>query len=171
MTKEEEKVNNALLTLAHRDFSKGLGLHAFYKINNKELSSDLVQETFMKTFQYLLKGGKIVLMRAFLYHVLNNLIIDEYRKKKNSSLDELLEKGYEPAVNGQDRFIDFLDGQRAMELISVLPKNYRECMHMKYVQDLSLEEMSVLTGKTKNSLAVILHRGLEKLKALYTKEK
>jgi DNA-directed RNA polymerase specialized sigma24 family protein len=38
---------------------------------------------------------------------------------------------------------------------------------MKYVQDLSLEEMSELTGKSRNTLAVRLHRGTQKLKALY----
>ena len=41
-------------------------------------------------------------------------------------------------------------------------------MRMKYVQDLSLEEMSQATGQTKNSLAVNIHRGLKKLKLLYT---
>ena len=38
---------------------------------------------------------------------------------------------------------------------------------MKYVQDLSLEEMSQITGQTKNGIAVKIHRGLEKLKILY----
>jgi len=41
-------------------------------------------------------------------------------------------------------------------------------MRMKYVEDMSLDEMSEETGKTKNSLAVQIHRGLEKLKVLYT---
>jgi DNA-directed RNA polymerase specialized sigma24 family protein len=40
-------------------------------------------------------------------------------------------------------------------------------MRMKYVQDLSLEEMSASTGLSKNTIAVQLHRGLEKMKLLY----
>ena len=40
-------------------------------------------------------------------------------------------------------------------------------MRMKYNQDLSLTEMSLITGQTKNAMAVQLHRGLEKLKVLY----
>jgi hypothetical protein len=35
------------------------------------------------------------------------------------------------------------------------------------MQDLSLDEMSALTGKTKNVMAVQVHRGLERLKAIY----
>ncbi len=38
---------------------------------------------------------------------------------------------------------------------------------MKYMQDLSLKEISILTGQSKNTIAVQLHRGLEKLKILY----
>ncbi len=38
---------------------------------------------------------------------------------------------------------------------------------MRFVQDLSLKEMSLITGKTKNSIAVQVHRGLEKIKVLY----
>jgi DNA-directed RNA polymerase specialized sigma24 family protein len=34
------------------------------------------------------------------------------------------------------------------------------------VQDLSLKEISLITGDSKNSIAVKLHRGLEKLKKL-----
>ena len=39
-------------------------------------------------------------------------------------------------------------------------------MHMKYVQTLSIEEISVLIMQSKNTTTVQLHRGLEKLKLL-----
>ena len=40
-------------------------------------------------------------------------------------------------------------------------------MRMRYVQDLSLKEMALITGKSQNALAVQAHRGLMKLKLLY----
>lgn len=163
-------ISRNILSLAHHDFEKSLLLHAFYKIHNKETSADLVQETFMKTWKYLLKGGEITLMRAFLFHILNNLIIDEYRKKKSVSLDKLLEKGYEPETPGPEKVINFLDGKRVMGLVQYLPQIYSECIRMKYLQELSMDEMSDVTGKTKNCLTVRLHRGLEKLYLLYSRE-
>jgi DNA-directed RNA polymerase specialized sigma24 family protein len=48
-----------------------------------------------------------------------------------------------------------------------LPKKYQKVVHMRYVQDLTLEEMSLITGQSKNAMAVQVHRGLEKLKLLY----
>jgi DNA-directed RNA polymerase specialized sigma24 family protein len=41
---------------------------------------------------------------------------------------------------------------------------------MKYVQDLTLREMSEITGQSKSTLAVQIHRGVEKLRVLYEKE-
>jgi len=158
------------ITSAHAEFQKGLSTYASFKVNNQALSDDLVQDTFIKTWSYLVRGGEIVKMKAFLYHVLNGLIIDEYRKKKLSSLDVLMENGFEINDNSNERTIDFLDGKTAVLLIQHLPKAYQKVMRMRYVQDLSLEEMSKISGKSKNTMAVQAHRGLEKLKALYNQE-
>jgi DNA-directed RNA polymerase specialized sigma24 family protein len=117
--------------------------------------------------EYLIKGGKIDVMKAFLYHVLNNLIIDEYRKRKTTSLDVLMDKGFEPIVKGAPSLLSILDGKAALLLIQRLPLAYQKIMRMKYVQDLSLEEMSLITGQSKNALAVQAHRGLAKLRQLY----
>jgi DNA-directed RNA polymerase specialized sigma24 family protein len=63
--------------------------------------------------------------------------------------------------------MNILDGKKAITLIQKLPLKYQKIMRMKYVQDLSLKEMSLITGQSKNALAVQMHRGLEKLKLLY----
>ncbi|MDO8183430.1 MAG: RNA polymerase sigma factor [bacterium] len=167
MTSKKELELQNLLDLAYEDHKQGLNSFAFFKVHNKTISEDLVQNTFMKTWIYLLKGGKIDLMRAFLYHVLNDLVIDEYRKRKNISLDNLLEKGFDPYIIETDRLINILDGQSAELLINQLPLKYQQVIRMRYVQELTLKEIATATGQTKNTIAVQAHRGLEKLKLLY----
>ncbi len=156
-----------ILNEAHREFRKGLSRRSSYKVSNQSTVEDLVQDTFIKTWVYLTKGGKIDTMKSFLYHVLNNLIVDEYRKHKASSLDALLEKGMELKDSTQERTFNLLDGQMAMKLIEKLPGKYKQIISMRYQEDLSLEEISMKTGQSKNTIAVQLHRGLEKLKILY----
>lgn len=167
MNTKQEKQRQDILTLAHQTYGKGLSSHAFFKVHDKSISDDLVQDTFLKTWKYLVKGGKIDLMKAFLYHVLNNLIVDEYRKHKTTSLDALLEKGYEQSTGDPEKLLRILDGKAALLLIQYLPEKYQKVMRMKYVQDLSLKEMSLVTGQSQNAIAVQAHRGLEKLKLLY----
>lgn len=167
MTSQQKTQQQAVLTVAHHDFEKGLNAHAFFKIHERAISEDLVQDTFMKTWSYLVKGGKIDVMKAFLYNILNNLIVDEYRKYKTTSLDVLREKGFEPSAGHTERLFNVLDGKEVLLLIQSLPPTYQKVMRMRYVQDLSLKEMSLITGQSKNTMAVQVHRGLEKLKLLY----
>src|SRR3989344_1276932 len=168
MTVTQELQLKSLLTEAHNTYYEGLHSYAFFKVNNSNTSEDLVQHAFMKTWIYLVKGGKVETIKAFLYHILNNLIIDEYRKHKVSSLDVLVEKGFEPpASSDQDRLVNVLDGRAALPMIEHLPLMYRKVVGMRYLQDLSLEEISKVTGLSKNTISVQIHRGLEKLKNLW----
>jgi RNA polymerase sigma factor (sigma-70 family) len=157
------------LTEAYHDFEKGMNIHARFKVSDFALGEDMVQDTFMKTWRYLLKGGKIDIMKAFLYHILNNLIVDEYRKRKHAttSLDALLEKGFEPTIDITRKMLDGLDGKVALLLIQDLPIKYQTVMRMRFVQSLTLKEIALLTNQSKNAVAVQLHRGLAQLKILY----
>ena len=171
MTLKQELQQRALFTAGFQNYEKGLNLHAFYKLHDKALGENLVQETFMKTWVYLAKGGRIETMKAFLYHVLNNLIVDEYRKHKTVSLDALLEKGFEPVSSSEpETVVNILDGKAAMNLIDKLPEKYKKVMQMRYLNDLSLEEIARVTGKSKNTMAVQAHRGLKMLKTLHSNQ-
>ena len=155
------------LTIGYSDNHKKLENYAFSRTHNSAVADDLVQETFLKTWRFILRGGDIKIMEAFLYHVLNDLIIDEYRKKKSVSLDSLVEKGFEPGHDIRERLMNMSDGKELVKLLSHLPENYRKILHMRFVQELSLHEISLITGKTKNTIAVQIHRGLQKLRVLY----
>jgi DNA-directed RNA polymerase specialized sigma24 family protein len=111
MTPKQELTLQSTLTSAHLNYGEKLNTHAFFKLNDHALSEDLVQDTFIKTWKYLVKGGKIDIMKSFLYHILNDLIVDEYRKHKITSLESLSKKGFEPSVNNSERLFNFLDGK------------------------------------------------------------
>jgi len=166
MTSNQKYKLESMITLAYREYYESLVARALFRLNDRILGEDLVQTTFMKAWNYLIKKGRIENMKAFLYHVLNNLIIDEYRKHKTVSLDILLEKGFEPDTEDYEKLFNFLDGEKTMALISRLPERHREIINMRYVQGLSLAEISALTGKSTNCLAVKTYRGLHMLKKL-----
>ncbi len=166
--KPKQKIEwEKILSTAHSNFERGMNIHAFFKVSNPATGEDLVQDTFIKTWRYLVKGGQINLMKPFLYHILNQLIIDEYRKRKTSSLDTLLEKGFEPGFDHSEHIINTLDGKVAIVLIKYLPEKYKKVMQLRYEQHLSLKEIATLTGQSRNVVAVQVHRGLAKLRKLY----
>ena len=167
MTTKQLQLNQLTLTMAHNTYSKGLSTYAYYKVSNYEKSEDLVQETFLKAWKYLVKGGEINIMKAFLYHVLNGLIIDDYRKKKFFSLDVLMEKGFELSVDESDQLSNNFDNKNILSLIDLLPDKYKKIIHMRFIEDMSLEEMSQILKQSKNSISVQINRVLIKLRILH----
>lgn len=156
-----------VLSVAHYDYEKGMNIHAYNKLHSHDLGEDLVQDTFLKTWKYLSKGGDVHIMKAFLYHILNNLIIDEYRKHKPVSLDCMLEAGFDVGVDTNDASINVLDGHHVLYLIKYLPLRYQTVILQRYVEELSLKEMSACSCQTQNAIAVQVYRGIEKLKVLH----
>lgn len=155
-----------VVTLAHQDYAKAMNTHAFFKTSDRQIGEDMVQDTFIKTWAYLVKGGKIDQMRAFLFHILNNLIVDQYRKRKKISLDELRDKGYEPHVDDTEQIVNSLDAQTAFKLISQLSAKNQSILRMRFQRDLSLKEIALINGQSVNTVTVQLHRAVKKLRAL-----
>ena len=112
ITPKQKNYQEGILTSAYNNHGKGMNSYASFKVSNQATGQDLVQDTFLKTWRYLAKGGRVDVMKSFLYHILNQLIIDEYRKRKTSSLDVLLKKGFEPGFDYSERLIDTLDGKK-----------------------------------------------------------
>ena len=79
----------------------------------------------------------------------------------------MLDGGFEPGSDDFSRTVDMLDGKAAVALIVSLPIAYQKIMTLRYIDDLSLSEIALETGLTKNSVAVKTHRGMEKLRTLY----
>lgn len=160
-----------LLEKAYFEHSDALFRFCMFKLNDREQAKDLLQETFTRAWQFISQKGKVDNFKAFLYKVMSNLVIDEYRKRKPvDSLETLHEGGFDPPFDDSDRWMDTIDGTQAVELLKQLPKPYCEAVFMRYVQELSLNEIATITGERENTIAVHIHRGLEKLKALFHHE-
>ena len=63
------------------NFSDELYQWAFHKTNHKEIAEDLVQDTFLAAFHHLDSFREESSPKTWLFRILNNKIIDFYRKK------------------------------------------------------------------------------------------
>ncbi|HEY0964615.1 MAG TPA: sigma-70 family RNA polymerase sigma factor [Candidatus Paceibacterota bacterium] len=156
---------------AFDEYQEPLFRHAFLRVNNREKAIDLVHDTFTKVWSYLKGGYEIETFRPFLYKVLNNLIIDEYRRRKESSLDALLEvEGVDEGSfdelkeNSVDTLTATIDGGKAFELLAELPVQYREVIVLRFVDQLGPREISELIEESENVVSVRIHRGLKLLR-------
>jgi len=152
---------------ACEDYADALFRYSLYKTSDRELAKDLVQECFTRTWNYLAAGQEVENLRAFFYRTLGNLVIDEYRKKKSISLDRMLEGGYDIKTEELEQLENKLDGERAITLLKKLSRPYADVVYLKYVENLSNQEIAQVLGESETAVAVKLHRGLKKMKKLF----
>ncbi len=153
---------------AYKEYSDAIFRYCLFKLSDREKALDLVQDTFTRAWQYVQKGNEIENMKTFLYTTARNLIIDEYRKKKSSSLENLMEQGLDPHIEIEEALYTSFDVDRVLDCVQQLPENYSSIIVMRYVNDLSVKEIAEIMDETENVVSVRIHRGLNKLRTLVT---
>src|SRR3989344_6356784 len=114
-----------LFLKAYDQYADALFRYCYLRLYDRTEARDMVQETFLRTWRYLGEKGPIENIRAFLYKIATNLIINKNQRKRATSLEALAEKGFDPGFDDRERRIDFLDGLRVMEKLSEIDPKYK----------------------------------------------
>jgi RNA polymerase sigma-70 factor (ECF subfamily) len=152
---------------AFHTYQDALFRHSFFRISNRQASIDLVQEAFTKTWLQISKGEEILNFQSYLYHVLNNLIIDYYRKRKSVSLDSLADDGFDPKGSTGNEIFAHAEYGQLLKRLETLPQQDRDVVIMRHVDGLQIKHIAQVLGETENSVSVRLHRAVKKLKQYF----
>jgi len=143
----------------------------YFKVGSKEEANDLTSIIFLKTWDYIknnsLKDSKT--LRALLYKIARTTVVDHYRQRQpNLSLDN--EEHKIDVIDESQDVLSQISVNSDLELIrKKLPElkiEYREVLIMRFVNELSLEEISDITGKTKGNIRVLVFRAIKALREL-----
>ena len=148
--------------------------YIFYKIYNYEIARDLTQEVFTKAWKYLVDGNKVDNLRALLYKMATNLVIDHHRKKVNKeySIEDLLDQGFSFADNENHMDIkNDIDFKIALNMIDKLEDKYKDIFYLRYVDGLKPKEIAQITGESPNTISVRISRAVKKMKEIYNNKK
>jgi len=153
---------------AYDEFSDAIFRHCFFKLSDRELAKDVLQDVFMRTWEYVSQKGEIKNIKAFLYQVANNLIIDQYRKRKyNLSLEEMKETGFDvPSKEKRDAYFS-AEVRNIMEIIKKLDPIYKDVLFFRYVDDLSPKDIAEILNESENVVSVRLNRGIKKIQEFF----
>lgn len=154
---------------AYDEYADAVFRHCALRISDRERGRELMQETFLKAWESVRRGTKVENMRAFLYKIANNLIIDTYRRDRGEvSLEDMAEeKGFDPADERADMNVERLvAGREVMDTLQKLEEPYRTALVMRYVDGLEPKDIADTLGITANVASVRIHRGLKHLSTL-----
>jgi len=157
--------NKEFLT-AYDDFADAIFRHCYFMVLDREKAKDLVQDSFIRLWKYIHRGEDVKNVKALVYKIANNLIIDESRKKTAVSIELLAEKGFDPGFDYMPKLVSELDSRFIAGVLPRLEPKYREAVTMRYVDDFSVQEIAEMTNESENNVSVRIHRGLKQLKEI-----
>ncbi len=155
-------MDSKLLKQLYHKYHRELFLYIYSLCGNRELSEDIVQETFLKAILSLTDGHTN--MRAWLYMVARNLYLN-LAKKEKGRVD--IEQLRDVSSGGCDALQQIIEQERTRllyEALQCLDRVKREILVMQYFGELSQKEIAFVLHITPENVRVLSYRGKKELK-------
>ncbi len=167
MRKDNTDIEQQFIAL-YDSLSDAIFRHCAFRLSNRERALELMQDTFTKAWDYLQQGKEVENPTALIYRIANNLIIDEYRKKKSVSLDDLQEEGFDVASRDDETIVQNVELREVRQAIAQIPEKYQEIIILRFINGLSPKEIAEITKQTENAVSVQINRAIKMLKKSFS---
>ena len=143
-------------------------LHLAYTyVHNKVIAEDLTQEIFIKCYERFHQFNGQSSLKTWVYRIASNHCKDYLRSwhyRKVTLNEKLLAYIPSKAKQVEEQIIDRSEEDTLVQAIMGLPTNYREVIFLYYYEELSLKEISKVTGVNRNTIKTRLQRARELVK-------
>jgi RNA polymerase sigma-70 factor (ECF subfamily) len=149
-----------------RRYRDRFGRYAVHLLRDQGDAEDALQETFVRGHRYLAQCEDPARFGAWLFRILVNRCRTAYRAREKTSLP-LVPQGN----NGSDVAVHPVDPaagwrEEIDRALGMLPGEQREVFLLKYVEDLTYEEIADLTGVGISALKMRVNRACKQLRDL-----
>jgi RNA polymerase sigma-70 factor (ECF subfamily) len=150
----------------------------FRMLNHRQEAEDVVQETFLRVHSNLHRYDATQKFSTWIYRIATNLCIDRLRRRKEQvSLDAELSDGTgesktqdvhstiassQPSPESQMILSELQD--QVQRAVQDLPDKYRMAIVLRYMQELSLQEIGEILEIPIATVKTRIHRGREVLR-------
>ena len=165
---DPEVMDGLIDTFQHRLFRYLLSL-----TGSRPMAQDLFQETWLRVLERGRQYRSKWKFEVWLFSIARHLVIDEFRRKKDASLQQLMDPesgtAFEPVAGNPSAFELMQageEGERVARVVSRIPAAYREVLALRFQEELALEEIATIVKVPLSTVKSRLYRGLEALRKL-----
>jgi RNA polymerase sigma factor (sigma-70 family) len=159
------KTQNIAFEKLLKDFQKPLYNHIRNIVLNHDDADDVLQNTFIKVFQYLNKFKGESKLFSWVYRIATNealTFLNQKAKMNNISSETLQNKTIDNLRS--DVYFDGNEIQiKLQKAIATLPEKQQLVFKMKYFQELKYEEISEILGTSVGALKASYHHAVKKI--------
>ena len=157
----------------YREYVDLIYRFVFFKVSDRDLAWDITQECFLRMWRQCQDADiQIKNNKALLYKIARNLVIDYWRQKDQKQTASL-ESVVDIIKDDTDLFAEQVaqdEIKKLLRYLDELPAKQKEIMLLRYVDDLSYQEIAEITGKTALVVRVSAHRAIKVLKKIIPKQ-
>lgn len=147
------------LELLIKKYQQRIFSFIYSKVQNRDITEDIFQDTFIKVIRTLKKGnyneeGKFL---PWVMRIAHNLVIDHFRrtnrmpKFNNSDEFDIFSIISDSSLNAEKQIIKDQIHHDVKNLIEELPLEQKEVLKMRIYMDMSFNEISECTGVSINT--------------------
>jgi RNA polymerase sigma-70 factor (ECF subfamily) len=157
-------------------FQHRLLRYLVFLTGNRELAEDIFQETWIRVMERGKQYNGKSKFDTWLFAIARHLVIDWSRKKTTTSLEALQEQygndhAFDVPASGPSPF-DAVTSRENRESVQAaltqLDSLHREVLVLRFHEELSLEEIAMVTGAPLSTVKSRLYRGLAALKPSFS---
>lgn len=136
--------------------------YIYFKVPLAQDAEELTSEVFLRGWEYA-TSSRVEHASALFYRIARNLIADFYRKQR---LTEPIENGYAIEEDGSltEQISTKLESEALVEHLRQLKEEYRDVLVMRYLNEMSNQEIGVVLDKSPSSVRVLVHRAKKALR-------
>lgn len=149
----------------YREYYDTVFKYLFCLTHDKDISEDLVQETFIRMIKNIDKFEGKSKLSSWLCEIAKNLWIDYLRKNKRKvELNENEELNIQSEQNIENEYIEREDENKVFEKIKALDEISQKVMYLRIKGEMSFKEIGDVLGKSENWARVTFYRAKQKVK-------
>lgn len=147
---------------------------AYHLTYNEEDANDLVQETYLKAYRFLDRYEAGTNAKAWLFRILKNAFINEYRKKSKQpnrvDIDEVTnirdeeDTNYSSYLDLREEMFQGMMGDEVTNAINSLPVDFRAVILLCDIEGFTYEEIAKIVDIPIGTVRSRLHRARNMLK-------
>lgn len=146
-------------------YSQAIFRYAYRLLGDQDNAEECVAETFSRYLGAVRDGRRPENVKAYLYRIAHNWITDSYRRKPVSNILDM-DMHADPQDDPEDRTDQNLEMERLREALRRLPAEQRLVVSMRFLEELSHDEVATILDKTVEATRALQHRAVAALRRM-----
>lgn len=159
------KSTKAMIGILYEQYYDSIVRYIFIRINDQSEAENLGGDVFLKALQSLDSfKGRTEQMRAWLFRIAHNLVVDYLRKMSKRKTVSLSNVEVRDKVSTEETVETKLEMERLSNALKQLTPAQREVIGLRFFAGLSSDEVSKILGKSSGAVREMQHAAVETLR-------